>query len=65
MDKNIFDILPNEIQDNVFDFVGYREEYNKVINELKLMFKINRLLNTNNQITTYYFNHYIYYTNDD
>jgi len=65
MDKNIFDILPDEIQDNVFDFVGYREEYNKVINELKLMFKINRLLNTNNQITTYYFNHYIYYTNDD
>lgn len=65
MDKNIFDILPNEIQDNVFDYVGYREEYNKVINELKLMFKINRLLNTNNQITTYYFNHYIYYTNDD
>ena len=65
MDKNIFDILPNEIQDNVFDFIGYREDYNKVINELKLMFKINRLLNTNNQITTYYFNHYIYYTNDD
>ena len=65
MDKNIFDILPDEIQDNVFDFVGYREEYNKVINELKLMFKINRLLNNNNQITTYYFNHYIYYTNDD
>lgn len=65
MDKNIFDILPDEIQDNVFQFVGYKEDYDKVMNELKLMFKINRLLNHNNQITTYYFNHYIYYTNDD
>jgi hypothetical protein len=58
------DILPNEIQDNIYSFVGYKEEFNEVLRELKMVFKINKLLNHNNQITTYYINHYIYYNDD-
>lgn len=59
------DILPNEIQDNIFDFVGYKEEFNKVLNELKMVFKVYKLLNHNNQITNIYVNHYIYYNTED
>jgi len=59
------DILPNEIQDNIFEFVGYKDDFNKVLRELKLMFKINNMLVKNNHITNVYVNHYIYYNEDD
>jgi hypothetical protein len=58
------DILPNDIQDEIFNYVGYKEQFNKVLQELKLIFKVNNLLNHNNQITTYYINHYLYYNDN-
>ena len=50
MDKKIFEILPPELQDNIYDFVGYKEQYNKVLTELKNTFKISKLFYQNNFI---------------
>lgn len=63
MDKNILDFLPNEIKDNIYDFVGYKEQYDKVILELKTTFKVYNMLVKNNIIQVYYINHYVYFEN--
>lgn len=63
MDKNILDFLPNEIKDNIYDFVGYKEQYDKVILELKTTFKIYDMLVKNNIIQNVYINHYVYFEN--
>ena len=58
------DILPNEIQDNIFDFVGYKEEFNKVLRELKMVFKINKMMITNNYVKRIIIHNYIIYDDD-
>ena len=55
------DILPNEIQDNIFDFVGYKEQFNEVLRELKMVFKINKMMITNNYVKRIIIHNYIIY----
>ena len=57
-------ILPNEIQDNIFDFIGYKEEFNKVLRELKMVFKINKMMITNNYVKRIIIHQYIIYDDD-
>jgi len=64
MSKNILELLPDEIQDNIFEFVGYKEQFNEVLNELKMIFKVYKLLNHNNYIKNVIIHNYIIYDDD-
>lgn len=64
MSKNILELLPNEIQDEIFNFVGYQDDFNKVLNELKMVFKINKMMITNNYIKKIIIHHYVIYDDD-
>lgn len=59
MNKNILDFMPDEIKDSIYDFVGYKEEYDKVIIELKTTFKVYNMLVKNNILQVIHVNHYI------
>lgn len=65
MDKKIFEILPPELQDDIYDFVGYKEQYNKVLTELKNTFKISKLFYQNNFIQNIIIHNYVIMDDDD
>ena len=58
-------ILPNEIQDNIFEFLDYKEQFNDVLRELKMVFKINKMMITNNYVKRIIIHNYIIYEYDD
>ena len=54
-----------DLQNIILGYLDYTEEYRKVMNELKIYFKVYKMFLKNNHMTKIYINHYIYYNNDN
>lgn len=54
-----------DLKNIILGYLDYTEEYRKVMNELKIYFKVYKMFLKNNHMTKIYINHYIYYNNDN
>ena len=53
-----------DLNNIILNYLDYTREYNMVMNELKMYFKVYKLFLKNNHMTNIYINHYIYYNDD-